>query len=237
MLGFNISGFGYILVNLAADLQIPKHAGKMKEHNLHNNNETETTMSKKLMAVVAAFALSAPVLAAPGVYVQGDIGAAKVKAKNGASVSKSGFSPRVTVGYDFGNNIRAGVDYTHYKNLEYGRTAGNTSLSGEAKFQSVGVSAIYDIPTASPVKPYVGARLGINRVSDDFTQTTSGATNSVYTSSVRKTRTGVGALAGVGYEVADNLTLDAGYRYNHWGKFDNVKVNSHEASVGVRYKF
>ncbi|PJO77510.1 outer membrane beta-barrel protein [Neisseria brasiliensis] len=185
---------------------------------------------KKMSLIVAGLLMSAYALAAPGVYVQGDVGVAKVKIKNDASDSKSGFSPRVTVGYDFGNNVRVGVDYTHYKNYSYDLPEG----SGKAKFQSVGVSAIYDFDMYQPVKPYVGARLGINRVSDDWTEEGIGYKE---TGSYRKTRTGAGVLAGVSYDVAQNVALDAGYRYNYWGKFDDIKVHSHEASVGVRVKF
>lgn len=188
-------------------------------------------MIKKASIIVAGLLASAHVLAAPGVYVQGDIGVSKVQAKtDGESVSKSGFSPRLTVGYDFGNNIRVGVDYTHYKNYTYEEPG----VSGKAKFQSVGVSAIYDFDIAQPVKPYVGARLGINRISENWVEE---GDNYKESTSIRETRTGLGVLAGVSYDVAQNIALDAGYRYNYWGKYDETKVHSHEASVGVRVKF
>ena len=51
------------------------------------------------------------------------------------------------------------------------------------------------------------------------------------------TKTGVGAMAGVSYEVTPNVALDAGYRYNHWSKINNVKLHSHEVSAGVRVTF
>lgn len=187
-------------------------------------------MIKKMSVIIAGLLVSAHVLAAPGVYVQGDVGVAKMKIKGDNSVSRNGFSPRVTVGYDFGNNVRLGVDYTHYKDFKYNFNEG----SGKAKFQSVGVSAIYDFAGYENIKPYVGARLGVNRVSDDWTEKKA---NSEASSSVRDTRVGAGVLAGVSYDIAENIALDAGYRYNYWGKYDRVKADSHEASVGVRVKF
>lgn len=188
---------------------------------------------KKLTAAAIAAALSASAFAAPGVYIQGDAGVARIKAKDGDySASKSGFSPRVSVGYDFGTNIRGAVDYTHYKEAKYGN--GAAGESGKTKFHSIGFSGIYDIPVSGPVKPYVGGRVGINRVSDKYTETGVGYRAE---SSYKKTKVGVGAMAGVAYEVTDNLALDAGYRYNYWGKFDDAKVHTHEGSVGVRYKF
>jgi opacity protein opA58 len=48
---------------------------------------------------------------------------------------------------------------------------------------------------------------------------------------------GIGALAGVSYEVTPNVALDAGYRYNYWGNFEETKIQSHEVSAGVRVKF
>ena len=44
-------------------------------------------------------------------------------------------------------------------------------------------------------------------------------------------------MAGISYDINQNIALDAGYRYNYWGKFDDVKVYSHEVSTGVRVKF
>ena len=196
-------------------------------------------MNGKFFAVIAALALSAPVFADSGFYLQGDAGVGKVKASaDGQSVSKSGFSPRLTAGYDFGNNWRAGVDYTRYKNIKYAYEDEYSQENGTTKFHSIGISAIYDFPVSQVVKPYLGARLGINRVSDsyhsvesedDYTETT--------LDSFRKTKVGVGVLAGVGVNVTEKVTLDVGYRYNHWGKFDGVKVNSNELSAGVRVKF
>ena len=43
-------------------------------------------------------------------------------------------------------------------------------------------------------------------------------------------------MAGVSYEITPNVDLDAGYRYNYWGKFEETKLQSHELSAGVRVK-
>ena len=98
----------------------------------------------------------------------------------------------------------------------------------------VSVSAIYDINLQSPVKPYVGARVGLNRVSFDTTEYSS---NFIERYETRKTKTGLGVMTGIGYDINQNIALDAGYRYNHWGKFDGVKVHTHEVSAGVRVKY
>lgn len=191
---------------------------------------------KKVLAVLAALTLPAAALAdnSQGFYVQGDLGHASVKAKAGsAKATEKGFSPRVSVGYDFGD-FRVAADYTHYKTVKENIVTPRYTESYKGKFQSVGVSAIYDFDLGYQVKPYVGARLGFNRVSNDGHIQGVGYASSV---SSRETKTGLGVMTGVGYDVTDNIALDAGYRYNHWGKFDGVKVNSHEFSAGVRVKF
>ncbi|HFC3661724.1 TPA: opacity family porin, partial [Neisseria gonorrhoeae] len=50
-------------------------------------------------------------------------------------------------------------------------------------------------------------------------------------------RLGFGAMAGVGIDVAPGLTLDAGYRYHYWGRLENTRFKTHEASLGMRYRF
>ncbi|ENS7319830.1 outer membrane beta-barrel protein, partial [Neisseria gonorrhoeae] len=58
-----------------------------------------------------------------------------------------------------------------------------------------------------------------------------------YQKSNSRRRLGFGAMAGVGIDVAPGLTLDAGYRYHNWGRLENTRFKTHEASLGVRYRF
>lgn len=185
---------------------------------------------KKVLFAVAALALSAGALADAGVYVQGDLGSARIVTDDD-SVSR--FSPRLSVGYDFGNNIRAAVDYTYYKSEKYNDQSADGWGKGETKFNSIGASVFYDFPVHEQVKPYVGARLGVNKVSAEYIDIDG---KEKYSAS----KTGFGVILGVGYNVTENVALDAGYRYNHWGKYDDYgsfKLHSHELSAGVRVKF
>ncbi|EOG0155107.1 opacity family porin, partial [Neisseria gonorrhoeae] len=50
-------------------------------------------------------------------------------------------------------------------------------------------------------------------------------------------RVGLGVIAGVGFGITPNLTLDAGYRYHNWGRLENTRFKTHEASLGMRYRF
>ena len=191
---------------------------------------------KKVLATLVALSLSAVVLADDnrGFYVQGDVGHSTLKTNDeGGKTSSKGFSPRLSAGYDFGD-FRVAADYTHYKTLKEHERDPLYTFDAKIKLQSVGVSAIYDFDLNSPVKPYVGARVDLNRFSYDDDHR---SVNVHETESIRKTKTGVGVLAGVGYDITENVALDAGYRYNHWGNFDGMKVHTHEVSAGVRVKF
>ncbi|WP_308031292.1 opacity family porin [Neisseria cinerea] len=191
---------------------------------------------KKVLATLVALSLPAIALADDnrGFYVQGDVGHSTLKTSDeGGKVSSKGFSPRLSAGYDFGD-FRVAADYTHYKTRKDHEQGPSYTLDSKIKLQSVGVSAIYDFDLNSPVKPYVGARVGINRFSYDDDDRRA---NYHATETFRKTKTGLGVLAGVGYDITQNVALDAGYRYNHWGNFDGIKVHTHEVSAGVRVKF
>ncbi|EMT6049165.1 outer membrane beta-barrel protein, partial [Neisseria gonorrhoeae] len=122
---------------------------------------------------------------------------------------------------------------------------------------SLGLSTIYDFDTGSRFKPYIGMRVAyghvrhqVRSVQQETTTVTTypsggGAKTSVpskmppkpaYHENRSSRRLGFGAMAGVGIDVAPGLTLDAGYRYHYWGRLENTRFKTHEASLGVRYR-
>ncbi|ENV2174937.1 opacity family porin, partial [Neisseria gonorrhoeae] len=60
---------------------------------------------------------------------------------------------------------------------------------------------------------------------------------SAYQESNSIRRVGLGVIAGVGFDITPKLTLDAGYRYHNWGRLENTRFKTHEASLGMRYRF
>ncbi|ENV1838410.1 opacity family porin [Neisseria gonorrhoeae] len=124
---------------------------------------------------------------------------------------------------------------------------------------SLGLSAVYDFKLNDKFKPYIGMRVAYGHVrhSIDSTKKTiefltapSNAPNGASTNydispktqnahqesnSIR--RVGLGVIAGVGFDITPKLTLDAGYRYHNWGRLENTRFKTHEASLGVRYRF
>ncbi|HFB7251197.1 TPA: opacity family porin, partial [Neisseria gonorrhoeae] len=100
---------------------------------------------------------------------------------------------------------------------------------------SLGLSAVYDFDTGSRFKPYAGVRVAYGHVRHSIDSTKKatefltaagapGAAPTVYpphkntqddhreSNSIR--RVGLGVIAGVGFDITPNLTLDTGYRYH-----------------------
>ncbi|EMR8121470.1 outer membrane beta-barrel protein [Neisseria gonorrhoeae] len=124
---------------------------------------------------------------------------------------------------------------------------------------SLGLSAVYDFRPNDKFKPYIGVRVAYGHVRHgiDSTKKITGTLTAypndadaaatvypdghpqknTYQKSNSSRRLGFGAMAGVGIDVAPGLTLDAGYRYHNWGRLENTRFKTHEASLGVRYRF
>ncbi|HFC8642182.1 TPA: Opacity protein opA54 [Neisseria gonorrhoeae] len=123
---------------------------------------------------------------------------------------------------------------------------------------SLGLSTIYDFDTGSRFKPYIGMRVAYGHVRHQVhsmekettavtTYPSNGGTPSVTTEASTKkpahhesrsiSSLGLGVIAGVGFDITPKLTLDAGYRYHNWGRLENTRFKTHEASLGVRYRF
>ncbi|EPI1880869.1 opacity family porin, partial [Neisseria gonorrhoeae] len=118
---------------------------------------------------------------------------------------------------------------------------------------SLGLSAIYDFQISDKFKPYIGARVAYGHVRHSIDSTkkiTAGAggagspvrpsyksTQDAHHQSNSIRRVGLGVIAGVGFDITPKLTLDAGYRYHNWGRLENTRFKTHEASLGVRYRF
>ncbi|HGP7451608.1 TPA: opacity family porin [Neisseria gonorrhoeae] len=173
--------------------------------------------------------------------------------------------PRVSVGYDFGG-WRIAADYARYRkwndnkysvsikelrNNNKKKTENQENGSFHA-VSSLGLSAVYDFKLNDKFKPYIGARVAYGHVrhsidsTKKITASAGGAESAVYSykntqdahhqsNSIR--RVGLGVIAGVGFDITPKLTLDAGYRYHNWGRLENTRFKTHEASLGVRYRF
>ncbi|ENS7265020.1 outer membrane beta-barrel protein [Neisseria gonorrhoeae] len=157
------------------------------------------------------------------------------------------------------NDNKYSVDIKELENKNQNKRDLKTENQENGTFHAVsslGLSAVYDFKLNDKFKPYIGARVAYGHVrhSIDSTKKTTkfltssygGLNPTVYTeentqnahhqsNSIR--RVGLGVIAGVGFDITPNLTLDTGYRYHNWGRLENTRFKTHEASLGVRYRF
>ncbi|EMT8203661.1 outer membrane beta-barrel protein [Neisseria gonorrhoeae] len=160
------------------------------------------------------------------------------------------------------NDNKYSVDIKELENKNQNKRDLKTENQENGSFHAVsslGLSAVYDFKLNDKFKPYIGARVAYGHVrhSIDSTKKTTGTLTAypndadaaatvypdghpqknTYQKSNSSRRLGFGAMAGVGIDVAPGLTLDAGYRYHNWGRLENTRFKTHEASLGVRYRF
>ncbi|EPI6617573.1 opacity family porin [Neisseria gonorrhoeae] len=159
------------------------------------------------------------------------------------------------------NNNKYSVNIEKVQEVGKNRRDRKTENQENGSFHAVsslGLSAVYDFRPNDKFKPYIGVRVAYGHVrhSIDSTKKTievttvpSNAPNGAVTTyntdpktqndyqsnSIR--RVGLGVIAGVGFDITPKLTLDAGYRYHNWGRLENTRFKTHEASLGVRYRF
>ena len=191
-------------------------------------------MKKTLLLTMLLAALAAtPAYAAP--YVSGSVGLGmagdfKEPALGLSYGVDSGFVVNGAVGYDFdGLRVEGAVGYQEndYTNDTLG-----------ASLLTVMANGYYDFKTSGKIKPYVMAGLGIAHIkADDYP----GSPAPWLDDSYFAWQLG----AGIGYEVAKNVTIDVGYRYLKPEGIEcpnpvhltNVSWESHNFLVGIRYKF
>jgi opacity protein-like surface antigen len=164
----------------------------------------------------------------------------------------------VGLGYRFGPNFRMDVTADHrfdarFKGIAPTPALATTSMADRGQFQSSTFMAngYVDFGTAGGFTPYVGAGIGVaHNVMSQYVRTTFDAETGVET--LQRLPGGDdysfawALMAGVGYRVAPNFTLDLGYRYVSLGDVktrtyvsgvgaDVESLGAHEVRLGVRY--
>ncbi|WP_407862493.1 opacity family porin [Neisseria gonorrhoeae] len=154
------------------------------------------------------------------------------------------------------NNSKYSVSIKELKNNKKKKKTENQENGSFHAVSSLGLSAVYDFKLNDKFKPYIGARVAYGHVRHSISTkktteflTVAGArvtvpgtykvstTPGAHQESNSIRRVGLGVIAGVGFDITPNLTLDAGYRYHNWGRLENTRFKTHEASLGVRYRF
>ncbi|HFA6185443.1 TPA: outer membrane beta-barrel protein [Neisseria gonorrhoeae] len=154
------------------------------------------------------------------------------------------------------NNSKYSVSIKELNNNNNKKKTENQENGSFHAVSSLGLSAVYDFKLNDKFKPYIGARVAYGHVRHSISTkktteflTVAGArvtvpgtykvstTPGAHQESNSIRRVGLGVIAGVGFDITPNLTLDAGYRYHNWGRLENTRFKTHEASLGVRYRF
>ncbi|HFC5119996.1 TPA: opacity family porin, partial [Neisseria gonorrhoeae] len=136
------------------------------------------------------------------------------------------------------NNSKYSVSIKELKNNNKKKKKTENQENGSFHaVSSLGLSAVYDFKLNDKFKPYIGARVAYGHVRHSISTkktteflTTAGSpgvvpggykvstTPGAHQESNSIRRVGLGVIAGVGFDITPNLTLDAGYRYHNWGR-------------------
>jgi opacity protein-like surface antigen len=205
-------------------------------------------------------------------YLRGDVGYIHYKRPEAdftaatvtGNMAREGFGDSavlgVGIGYRFSPIFRADMTmdhrfYTRFKGLPSDDSIAADSVFDKGRFQSSTLmfNVYADLGTYNGFTPYVGAGIGVahNMLGNYVRTTTDGLTGVV-----AQERLAGGddydlawaLMAGVGYKLSSNFTLDLGYRYASLGDVKTrgyaggagaevESIGSHEVRLGVRYAF
>ena len=158
-----------------------------------------------------------------------------------------------SAGYDFGF-LRLEAEMS-YKNGEISRVSEATfgtryvNVDGHLSAFAMLVNGFFDLHNESPVTPYLGGGLGFASLNLSTTRGVDANSGALNDHIFSEDNDNVFAYqAGVGLAVALNrrLSLDLGYRYfgtsrasfrKDWPNSTDLKLESHNAAVGLRLKF
>jgi len=179
-----------------------------------------------------------------GWYISGLLGAHQT---NDSDVEGSGINVEaefdwglaglVGVGFDYGSNWRAELE-AGYRGADIDNVSG-TSGSGDVDAVSLIANAFYDIDIGSRFEPYIGAGLGLARVSAD-------GASPISTTRIDDDDYGYAlqAAAGVAYPLNERLKLTVDYRFlsvqdlnytTDSGVGVDADYNDHSIFVGLRF--
>ena len=188
--------------------------------------------------------------------VGGDSGSLRIGDKTDGT-----FGGSLAIGYDFGKRsgipMRAELEYAGLSEAEAKKTfrdgGDRHTVKQTFNIQTLFVNAYWDIDTGTKFTPYLGAGLGLGFIrtklkynGEDAAYTWGGSTGS---KTVTNFAWNVGL--GVGYDITDNWTVDAGYRFVGLGSVKTKTYNGsefsahgktgdlyqHQFALGVRYTF
>ncbi|MBC8036195.1 MAG: porin family protein [Rhizobiales bacterium] len=148
-----------------------------------------------------------------GLYLRADAGWSFLEWAGGDD--DDGFAVGAGVGYRFSENMRTDlrVDYGGEYSVAPGADMSVTTVLGNLYF---------DLPTDTAFTPYVGAGVGYGWASIDNAKDKDGLA--------------FGLMAGVGVDLTDSITIDAGYRFREVMTSGSDPME-HQILTGLRFEF
>jgi len=231
--------------------------------------------NKLLLAAASAAMLAAPAMAFAndddsGIYVRGNLGYGIhsdmdfTGDMSGDVESEGHGTGSAGIGYDFGDHWRLEGDYAELW-TDLGAIGQVPSSYANTQTDSYMINALYDFNDMGRFKPYVGAGIGVVKAklhaeASSFTDpsgavfiNTPACTGRDFFCSIKDTDRSFGwqLLAGLGYDISDNLTWDTHYRYLNAGDMDYIgdknfgqpanvsleNIAAHSVMTGFRYRF
>lgn len=196
-------------------------------------------LSRKLFAIlsVGITGLSCPAFGEDyhkGVYNTFYAGAARFKDINfGTEGGIRGFDPgfefQLGIGYDYGKRYR--IEGIYNKSISDFESTSSLTAYNELVATTFGINVFYDFPNESGYfTPFVGVGLGRTKLE------VKGADKA------DDTAWNTDLIAGVAYELSDNLDFDAKYTFRFFqdttlGLVDINGVGMHSLLAGVRFHF
>jgi outer membrane protein OmpA-like peptidoglycan-associated protein len=164
-------------------------------------------------------------------------------ALNNTSVEfDNSFGGALSLGYGYTNNLRSEIELG-YVNNDIDAITGATAPSGDLTKWSGMLNLVYDVPGLGAWTPYVGGGFGAVNLAVDGSASVAGTRVTV--DDDQWTWAGQG-IAGVGYQINQNLGLFADYRYFLTGDVDlgssaggssETDASEHRVMVGLRWFF
>lgn len=215
--------------------------------------------------MLATTGIAAP--ARPGAYMTAFVGASVPRdatvttddfVANTTFTDRVEFNPGVNAGlaggYDFGYLRMDGeLSYKHGSINEITDKSDNyrfRNVDGDVAALSLMFNGYLDLHNDSPVTPYLGGGIGFSTLylGDTYGTDTRGSSANEVLLYEEDYDSVFAWQAGGGVEIALNnmLSLDLGYRYfrtakarfdNSWDQTSSFRLESHNASVGLRFKF
>lgn len=152
----------------------------------------------------------------------------------------NGFGISGTYGYEFGNGFRTEIEVSYRENgiksisiAAFGLT-GTGAASGDVTALASMLNGYFDIATESRWTPYIGAGVGVARIDVDISVADESA-------SVDDTVFAFQGMAGLRYDLSEDVVIRAGYRYfgTDEPEFDTTEAEygTHNVEVGLTYRF